>query len=401
MTTSQTRILSHNAALILISGFLILLPLSTDLYLPTLPLLSGYFNTPVSTVQLTMSLYAATFAICQFIFGPISDRYGRLPIAHYGIGIYFGGTVICLFAPSIEWLIGGRVLQGIGACSSQVCLRAMTRDLYSPREGGHILAKAGIVMAFAPMLAPLISGFLVGQYGWRAAFVFLSLLSGFLLLLVLRLMRETNLNLNPEATRIAPMLQAYRTVLSHPTFIAYTLCGMLSYGALFAFLSGSPFVFMDVLGVSAATFGLCFSITMTGSLFGAYIARRLIPRIGLHGTLTLGGALAAGSMTVMLVLVWIGIHHILVIMMPMWLFALAHCINNPCMQAGAVAPFPEKAGSAAAMLGFLMMATASIVGWWIGVSYDGTMMPLAMTTCVISLLLLASCLILVRRYGKF
>ncbi len=401
MSTPPTQALSHTAALILISGFLMLLPFSTDVYQPALPLLPGYFNTTVSTVQLTMSLYAASFAICQFILGPLSDRFGRLPVARYGIGIYFLGTLICMLSPGIEWLIGGRIMQGIGACSGQVCLRSMTRDLYPPQDAGHVIAKASMVMAIVPLVGPLSTGFLVSHFGWRATFILLSIFSGVFLVLVFCLMRETNRNLNPHGTRIAPLLAAYREVLRHPAFIAYGLCGVLSYGALFAFLSGSSFVFMRVLGVSASTFGICFSIIASGALVGSYVCRRLIPRFGLHGTITLGSSLFALSCSTMFGLVLAGIESIVAVVVPMWFFAMAQSINSPCWQAGAVAPFPEKAGSAAAMLGFLVMAGSSLVSWWIGISFNGSIMPLAATMGVISLLLLTSTLVLIPRYGKF
>jgi DHA1 family bicyclomycin/chloramphenicol resistance-like MFS transporter len=305
-----------------------------------------------------------------------------------------------MVAPTIEWLIVGRVMQAAGACSGQVCLRTMTRDLYHPWDGSHVLAKAALFMSFVPITAPIFAGFLVSLYGWRAAFVFLAVLSGILLILVLVLMKETNPALNPRATRLAPMLSAYAEVLRNKTFLAFGLCGVLSYGGIFALLSGAPFVFMRVLHVSPSSYGLIFSISMTGNVAGALLCRKLIPRIHLRGTMLVAGIVAATSGCLQLALAWLGVQHVLAVMVPMWCYSFAHCLNNPCFQAGAVAPFPEKAGSAAAVLGFCMMMAASLVGWWIGKSFDGSLLPLAATMCVVGFLLLANSLTLVQRYGR-
>jgi DHA1 family bicyclomycin/chloramphenicol resistance-like MFS transporter len=391
--------LSAATALWLTAGLSMLQPLATDLYLPTLPGIAAYFATSVATVQWTLSIFVAAFGAWQLVAGPVSDRYGRYPVIVAGALVYCGASLLAMAAPTIEVLIAARLLQAIGACSCLVGARAFVRDLYTPSEGAHLLASASTIMAFAPLIGPVAGAYLYIAFGWRSAFaataVFSLLLAG---AAALRL-TETNLHRNPHALRIVPMLRTYAAVARSATFRAYTLAAAATYAGLFAFISGSSFVLIRVLGVSTTAYGFSFSTMVAGYLVGTVVCRRVVVRHGLQRTVYAGASLQAAAGVAMALLALARVHVPAAIVAPMFFYGIAHGMIQPPAQAGAVAPFPKTAGAAAALMGFTMMVIASFVGFWIGASFDGTVYPLTLTICGAALASAAIAFTLVRRHG--
>jgi DHA1 family bicyclomycin/chloramphenicol resistance-like MFS transporter len=236
----------------------------------------------------------------------------------------------------------------------------------------------------------VLGGYLQVWFGWRAAFVFHTLFCIALLATTWRLFRETNLHPNPDATRIGGLLAIYRRIASADFFWAWMLPGALSYAAIFVFISGSSFVLIDVLGVPTQYYGYCFAFGVSGYLAGTIVCRRLLARIGLARAMTAGASLSLLSGLLFATLVLAGVQHWTVILLCQFLTMGAHGINFPCAQSGAVAPFPREAGAAAALLGFFTMVAALVTGTWVGMSNDGTLLPLALTSAVIGMLLFGS-----------
>lgn len=381
------------------AGLSMLQPLATDLYLPTLPGIAAYFDAPVATVQWTLSVFVAAFGAWQLVAGPLSDRYGRYPVIVGGAFVYCAASVLAMLAPTVEVLIGARVLQAVGACSCLVGARAFVRDLYAPAEGARLLAAAATILAFAPLIGPVLGAYLYVAVGWRSAF---ALLAGFSLLLALAAalrLKETNEHRNPQALRLAPMLRTYAAVARSPAFRAYTLSAAATYAGLFAFISGSSFVLIRVLGVSTTAYGFSFSTMVAGYLVGTLVCRRFVVRHGLQRTVCAGASLQAAAGGTMALLAAVGAHVPASIVVPMFFYGIAHGMIQPPAQSGAVAPFPRTAGAAAALMGFTMMSIASLVGFWIGASFNGTVYPLALTICAASLASAAIAFTLVRRHG--
>jgi DHA1 family bicyclomycin/chloramphenicol resistance-like MFS transporter len=383
----------------LTAGLLMLQPLATDLYLPALPGIAAYFGVGVPTAQWTLSIFVATFGAWQLVAGPLSDRFGRYPVVVAGAVVYCGASVLAMLAPSIDVLIGARLLQAAGACSCLVGARGIVRDLRSPTEGARLLASASTIMSLAPLAGPLLGAYLFVAFGWRSAFAVLAVFS--LLLAVAAALRlgETNRRRNPQALRPRPMLRIYAEVARSPAFRAYTLAATATYGGLFAFISGSSFVLMEVLGVSAVAFGASFATMVAGYLIGTLACRRLVARRGLQWTVCAGATLQAAAGVTMAALVGAGAQVPASIVAPMFFYGIAHGMIQPAAQAGAVAPFAHSAGAAVALMGFVMMVAAALVGVWIGLSYDGTMLPLASTIGAASLASAAVAFTVVRRHG--
>ncbi len=382
--------MSPTTLLWLIAGCLMLQPLSTDLYLASLPHLASDFGVTPAAVQQTLSLFVIGFGVAQLISGPLSDRFGRRPVLLGGLGVYIASSLACALAPSLDLLISARFVQAIGCCTAAVVARALIRDAFTPTEGAKMMAKASSLLSLAPIFGPILGGYLQVGFGWRAAFFFHTFFCIVLAGTAWRLLKETNLHRNPDAMRLRGLIAVYRRIASADFFWAYTLPGALSYAAIFTFISGSSFVLIKVLGVPTEYYGYCFAFGVSGYLIGTLVCRRLLARIGLARTLTAGTTLSLFSGLLFAVLVLSGLEHWTVVVGCLFLTMGAHGINFPCAQTGAVAPFPREAGAAAGLLGFITMVAALVTGTWVGISHNGTLLPLALTSASIGVLLFGS-----------
>lgn len=382
--------MSPTTILWLIAGCLMLQPLSTDLYLASLPHLADAFAVTPAAVQQTLSLFVVGFGVAQLVSGPLSDRFGRRPVVLWGLGIYIIASLACAFAPTLDLLVAARFVQAIGCCTAAVVARALIRDLYSPADGARIIAKASSLLALAPLIGPVLGGYLQVWFGWRAAFFFHSFFCLALLAATARFLAETNQHPNPAATRLSGLFAVYRRIAGNGVFWAYTLPGALSYASIFSFISGSAFVLIKVLGVSTELYGYCFAFGVSGYLIGTLVCRRLLGKLGLARTVNVGIALSLCAGLVFVILVMSGVQHWSVVVGCLFLTMGAHGINFPCAQSGAIAPFPREAGAAAGLLGFFAMAAAFATGTSVGLSHDGTLRPLAYTAAGLGLLLFGS-----------
>ena len=381
---------AHAPVLVLIIGFLMLQPLSTDLYLASLPNLASVFGVPASTVQLTLSMFVAGFGGAQLVIGPLSDRHGRRPVLIAGLALYVGASLLCAAAPGIDLLIVARFLQALGCCSAIIIARAIVRDAYAPADSAGVIARASSWLSLAPLLGPILGSYLQVAFGWRAAFVVHAILGACLLGAVMLRLPETNAYKNPRATELAGLLENFRRVLGARAFWANALPGALSYGAIFAFISGSSLALIKVLQVPTARFGYCFAFGVAGYLGGTILCRRLLPRFGQAATRRIGGGASLAAGALFLAALLLGAAHWTLVVTAMFLTMGAHGINFPIAQSGAVTPFPQQAGTAAGLMGALAMAVAFLVGTVTGATFDGTLYPLALIGCTLGAAIFAS-----------
>lgn len=382
---------SDRTLIVLIGFYLMLQGVSTDIYLASLPGLARTFAASAATVQLTLSVFVLVFGAMQLVLGPLSDRVGRYPVLVGGLALYTLSSAMAALAPSIDALIVARALQGVGCCAAVVAARAIIRDVYSPTEGAHALAQASTILGMGPLIGPVIGSFLEVRYGFRGVFVVMVVLSAAILTATWLRMAETNRSPDPHALRPRALLASYTEVLRSPHFRAHALVGAASYGTLFAFISGSSFVLISVLGVPTAWFGLSFSVCVAGYLVGTVACRTLLARHGTTGAMQRSSALSLAAGAVMATLAAVGVHHWAAVLLPMIVAFAAHGVSFPCAQAGSTAPFARLAGAAAGLFGFLMMAFAALLGAVIGASFNGTVFPMvfAITGCSLILFVAA------------
>lgn len=374
-----------------------LLPVSTDLYLPSLPGLRQDLGVSGAEAQLTLSMFIVAFGIAQLFWGPISDRFGRRPALIAGISLYMLATVGCMFAPSIEYLVAARFAQGIGACSGQVMARAIVRDLYEPQEGARIMAYMMLLFLIGPLFGPLIGGYLTAWFGWRANFAFLLLFSACVMTATWTLLGETNRRRDPAATGVARFFANARTIWSNRTFIGYTLCVTFSYCGVFTFLSAFPFVLKDVFNVPVEQFGWWFMAAVSGNVIGATLCSRITRRFALADIQLLAGGIAATGGIAIVFFSGNGNPQPLALIGPMFVYLIGHGITTPVCLAAAVGPFPTMAGTASGLLGLTQLLVASVVGQVVLRNYDGTTRSLAFGVGVFGIAVLLSRILLIRR----
>lgn len=375
-------------------------PLATDMYLPALPQIGQDLNSPAGPVQLTLSLYLAGFALAQLIYGPLSDRYGRKPVMIAGLLIFILASIGCACAESIETLMACRFLQAIGGCAGPVLGRAAIRDIYPPRQAARMLALLASLIALAPALAPTLGGLLLARHGWGAIFVVLAVYGVVTLALLAFAMPES---LPPERRQSVPpaqLLRNYRILMADIRFLGYTGTNAAIYGGLFAFLSGAPFVLIEVLGIAPHHFGPYTACMVVGYMAGNLISARLSGRAPGDRILARGLLVAMAGGGSMAILAWQEVASVWAVILPQTLFMLGAGMLLPQALAGALANFPGMAGSASALFGFVQMAVAAGAGALVGHLHDGTPRVMAMLIAGCALTALACYLLLVHNSGR-
>lgn len=375
-------------------------PISTDLYLPSLPAIGAGLNADVETVQLTLSVYIIAFGLAQLIYGPIADRWGRRPALLMGVGIYFLASVACFLAPTIEFLIAARFAQAIGGCAGPVLARAVIRDVYGRERAARMLAYIGTAMALGPALGPILGGLLQDLYGWRAGFALLTGFGGLALLGVYWLLDETNPHPDPTATRPRRILGNIAQMLRHKEFLGYMATSSAVYSGLFAWISGSSYVFIEVVGLTPSAYGFVFAAIVVGYMSGTQIGGRLVMRAGIPVIIAWGAVCAALSGAAMAVLAVMEVTTVAAILAPMIFYMLGLGLVMPAAMAGAIGPFPEKAGAASALMGFLVFGLAAFSGLLVAALFDGTQRPMALIIGGCGLLSLVFHLTLVRPVAR-
>jgi DHA1 family bicyclomycin/chloramphenicol resistance-like MFS transporter len=360
----------------LLSALVALGPISTDLYLPSLPILADAFAAPVPAVQATLSVFLAGFALGMLAYGPISDRIGRRPAAIGALVLYLAASVACALAPSIEALIAWRFVQSLGAAGGPVLARAIVRDLYERETAARVLAYTTMAMALAPALGPVLGGFLTEWLGWRANFWALTGAAAAILAAVLATLGETNRVRDPTATRPSRLAANYRALLSHRAFAGYMLVVAFVYSGIFVFISGSSFVLMDGLGLSPQAYGFAFGGVVCGYIVGTFGATRLTRRLGVDRTIRLGTAVCCAGGLALLLAALAAPPSVAGLVGPYVLFMIGAGLTLPNAFAGGIGPFPEKAGAASALMGFTQMAVGALAGILVGQLTDRTALPL-------------------------
>lgn len=378
--------MSMTALLALLTAFG---PVATDMYVPSLPDIGRLLGADVAIVQLTLSAYLVGFAVGQVFYGPISDRYGRKPTLLMALALFCAASVVCAVAPSIETLIVARVFQALGGSGAIVLARAVARDLYSGERAGLELSRIGAIMAFAPVIAPLVGGVVQSEFGWRANFVIIVGIGLVTTLIAWRSLPETRPRDLAQPVGIMGSLRRFRTFAADRTFLAYLGIVASSYAGLFAWISGSPFVLQDLYGLSPLWFGVAFATACVGALAGAAIGSSLVMRIGLDRTIGLGGmALALGGLAMVASLA-LGLEPVISFVLSMIVYLTGVMLVMPQAIAGAMTPFPDCAGTASSFIGLVQQTSAATVGTIVGHMLGQSAWPLAGSIALMGCLALA------------
>lgn len=374
-------------------------PLSIDMYLPGLPTIAREFGADPASTQLTLSLFLLGTALGQTIYGPLSDRFGRRVPLLVGCGLYAAASLGCALTPSIGGLIWLRLLQALGGCVGMVISRSVVRDLFDARESARMYSFLMLVMGVAPITAPLIGGQLLLAFGWRSVFL---VLAGFGLLCLALVALALPESLPPErrvTIRPGAVLTIYGGLLRDRQFLGYALAGGLVGASMFAYISGSSFVFIELYGVAPDRFGWIFGSNAFGLIMASQINRRLLLRFSSATILRNALSVIGLSAAILLAVAATGFGGLPGLLLPLFVCIAGYGFVTPNATAMGMAPHGKVAGSASALLGTIQSAVGAGSGILVGLLYNGTALPMAGVIAACVALAAASFYGLVRRSG--
>ena len=360
-------------------------PLAIDFYLPSFPALAQQFATDVEHVQLTLAAYFIGLAGGQLLYGPLADRFGRRRPLLLGVSLFCLASVACALASSLEWLLVARVVQALGGCAGMVIGRAVVRDLCDPLASAKVFSQLMLVMGLAPILAPLGGGWLLSLFGWQSIFVCLSFFSALCGLALAWWLPETLARHSvPVVLRDAP--KQYLRLLRDRQFLGHALTGGLVMAGMFAYIAGSPFVFIQLYKVPVEHYGWLFGSNAAGFILLAQVNARLLGRHGpeywLRRVIWLylaGGLCLLGISLLQPEALW-------PLLLPLFVTVASLGCILPNASACALAGQASHAGSASALLGFLQFSLAALASTLVGVLHNGTAQPMALVISVCGVL---------------
>jgi len=354
------------ALTLLLSLLTALGPLTMDMYLPSLPAIGQALDASTAAVQLTISSYLLGFAVGQILYGPLSDRVGRRPVILAALVIYVAATVVCAVAQTIGILIAVRFVQALGGAGCIVLARAAVRDLYSGERAGRELSLMGSITAFALIVAPAIGGLLQDAFGWRASFYLLVVFALVAGATAARFLPETLRQRASGPFSFGAMGALYRSVLVHRGFLANLGILVAAFVGLFAWISGAPFVMQGLYAMTPVAFGAAYAVGAAGYMVGAYVAARVVMRLGLDRTVGMGAVIMAAGGLAMAASVALGLSSVAWLVGTMTIYLAGMGLVLPQTQAGALTPFADRAGTASSLLGFAQQSSAAIAAAAIG-----------------------------------
>lgn len=372
---------------ILILGMLSALgPFSIDMYLPGFPAIADDLHTTVDTVAYSLSSFFIGICAGQLIYGPLLDRFGRKRPLYVGLTIYILASIGCALSHSVESLIAFRFVQALGGCVCMVAPGAIVRDAFPVQESAKIFSLLILILGVSPIIAPTVGSYVVPHFGWHMVFVLLAFISSGMLLAVIFFLRETKQPDPSMSLKPAAIFSNYATVLKQPQFSTYAFSGAIAAAGLFAYLAGSPMVFMKMYGMTEQQYGWIFALIAAGLITSSqlnnvllrkYSSEQIIKTV-LRVQTGVGLLLCVGAMFSLLNLYsTIGL---------MFVFLSCQGFSFPNSAALSMAPFTREAGSAAALMGSLQMGFGALASALVGVFNDGTSFPLAavMAACALT-----------------
>ena len=361
-------------------------PLATDMYLPAFPAMAADLQTAASTVQLTLTTFLLGLALGQLVIGPLSDQWGRRGLLIAGTALCAVAGVACALTPSAEFLIVARFLQGFGGAAGVVLSRAVLTDRSSGPATAKLFSLLMLIGGVAPVIAPLLGGVVITGLGWRGVFWVLSALSALMLLGILSAVPETLPAARRRSGGLRTLASDTRAVLGNRTYLGYTLSFGFSMAAMFAYISASPFVLQNMLGLSELAYSAAFAFNALGLMLVSGLNAALVTRYGAPRLLALGVKLLLAVAALLLV-------DITALHLPLWptlllLFGLVSSLGLIFGNAAGLATSEvrQTAGTGSALLGALQFSLAAVVSPLVGLAGEHSALPMGLMILAAALL---------------
>ena len=364
--------------IVLLAALVAFAPLSIDTYLPSLPLIASDLHVDAASVQLTISLFLAGLCLGMLVYGPLSDRYGRRPLLLGGMALYLVATVGCMFASSVEQLVAWRFFQALGGAAASVLARAIVRDLFALGEAAKVLSLMHLVTMLATLVAPLLGSVLMEVRGWRTVFFGLLVFGALCLIASAWKIGETHAP-DQRGESLAKVFAAYWQIARQPLALAYILCMGLAFGGMFAFITASPFVYMEYFGVSPTGYAWLFGLNVAGIIVMTLINARWVSRVGPLRMLAVGAALAGAAALWLLGTGLTGWGGLAMIVVGVVVYVSVTGLLGANCVASLLALYPRQAGAAAGLAVACQFALGAASSAVVSALADGTPEPMCLT----------------------
>jgi DHA1 family bicyclomycin/chloramphenicol resistance-like MFS transporter len=357
---------SHFFTILILGVLTALSPFSIDMYLPAFPEIAKDFRTTVSQVSLSLSSYFIGISLGQLFYGPLLDRYGRKRPLYVGLIVYILASVACLTTRSIETLVAIRFLQALGGCAAGVTSMAMVRDLFTTKESAKVFSVLILILGVSPLLAPTVGGYLATAFGWHSVFIVLAVIAALTLAIVALFLPESHPPDHSVKLKFGPIFKNFWAILQNPQFYTYVMSGAVAFSGLFAYLAGSPVIFMDIFGVTPKVYGWIFALISIGLISTSQLNVVLLKRFENEQILRAGLLIQMIVGLIYLALTYAGAYNLTTTIIYFFIALSCLGITNPNSGALAMAPFSKNAGSAAALMGFLQMGLGALSAMLVG-----------------------------------
>jgi MFS transporter, DHA1 family, multidrug resistance protein len=352
-------------------------PLAIDMYLPALPTIARELHTSDAAMQVSLAVYFIGIACGQAFYGPLSDRLGRKPALYFGLVLFSASSAGLALARDVNALIALRFLQALGGCAPLVVPPAVVRDYFDQPGSVRMLSVLMLVMGLAPILAPLIGGQLLVTFGWRSVFWLLAVYGAFWLAIVALFLAESLPDGRRRRQRVSDVLGTYVGLLRDRRYLGYAVTRALIFAGLMAYISGSPFVFIELFHVPPERYGLYFGVNALGIITASQINRWLANRYDARRVVAAILPVSVVSGVVMLVDAATGFGGFMGILVPLFFYIASHGFIMPNTTALAMAPHGAVAGSASALLGTVQFVLGASAGALVGALGNSSAVPLA------------------------
>lgn len=381
----------NRTSIILILGFLsAIAPFSIDMYLPGFPAIAQDLNTSIENVSYSLSSFFIGVCIGQVLCGPLLDRYGRKPPLYIGMLVFIAASIGCVFASSVEMLIGLRFLQALGGCVGMVAPRAIIRDLFPVEESAKVFSYMILILGVSPIIAPTAGSYMVTHFGWHSIFVMLTILGVLLVIAVFAGLPESKQPDPNYSLKPATILASFKIVLKEPQFFTYAVTGSMAAAGLFAYLAGSPYVFMKLFGTTEQQYGGIFALIAARLITSSQLNNQLLKKYSSQQIVKITLTIQALAGIILFVATAMGVLNLYGTIALIFVFLSCQGFNFPNSSALSMAPFTNHAGSASALLGAIQMGLGALASALVGMFTPHNAMPLTgvMATCVVTAWLL-------------
>ena len=367
----------NNFFLILVLGLLSAIgPFSIDMYLPGFPDIARDLHTTVAHVSLSLSSFFIGISAGQFLYGPLLDRFGRKKPLYFGLVLYLLASIGCAFAYSADALIALRLLQALGSCSGMVASRAMVRDLFAVKDNAKIFSLLMLVVGVSPIIAPTLGGYVAATFGWQYIFVILALLAVLILAAVHFSLPESRPPNPNHSLKPKPIIKSFIAISKEPQFYTYAFTGSIASAGLYAYIAGSPYVFMELFKVSEKQYGWIFALVALG-LIGSSQLNSVLLRV-YKSEQIIKIALLCQSITGLSLFIgtWLGLLELFSTIFFIFIFLCCQGFTFPNSSALSLAPFSKNAGSASALLGGIQMSIGAFTSALVSFLANHTALPM-------------------------